>query len=210
MEWQGLKIHNLYEIKKVLEEWILVNQNIYDSWEGDIPWRYGERTALSVFSGAIWRLGGVVLEEFSTQKSGTKKGWGRSDLYIELEDFKSEIEAKHVYANLNNSRVNKVISQKINEAVCDIGRNKKYDSRHRIGLVHVTPTISYDVLSKKKLILNNWIQYLQNWINKIIEISYDACAWYFPESMPFTRFVDSKRSDQFMPGSIILLKENNS
>ncbi|HYE32899.1 MAG TPA: hypothetical protein VEH27_15840 [Methylomirabilota bacterium] len=94
------------EFRGLLQEWVLVVKDYQQFWPTDCCWWYSERPALSLFSAAIWRHGGVALEEFSWSKRKSKrcKGYpGRCDLGFGLTRGKSkiayEMEAKHVWCD---------------------------------------------------------------------------------------------------------------
>ena len=67
---------------------------------GDVPYWYNERASLSTLAAAIWKSGGVALEEYKTTKTrgGPKKGKyeGRADLWFTWKGKDYVGEAKHV------------------------------------------------------------------------------------------------------------------
>lgn len=98
----------LRSLYAVLEEWVKLNRNIGRQWSkevGDLPWRYNERALLSLFAGAVWRIGGHAFEEFSEVKhSGRRKrkGNGRVDLWFETSGREFRAEAKHDEVPITN------------------------------------------------------------------------------------------------------------
>ena len=113
----------LRSIKPILKEWIKANSEIAKLWQSgpDAPWWYGERASLSVFAGAIWRVGGYCFEEYSETKKGIKRDTkkhgdsypGRVDLYFSLPHSEFVAEAKFVstaFTRKNNGAAKKLQS----------------------------------------------------------------------------------------------------
>jgi hypothetical protein len=57
-------------LEELLWEWISVVERTVRRWpdDDDAAWMYNERASISIFGGAVWRMGGVVFEEFVTDK----------------------------------------------------------------------------------------------------------------------------------------------
>lgn len=100
-----IHLGRLHILKSILNSWITNNVRLADAWKGkDVPWWYNERALLSVFSGGIWKKGGVVFEEFSTTKTWKSKSGlrrepyqGRQDIYFKLGKHEFIGEAKDEY-----------------------------------------------------------------------------------------------------------------
>ena len=77
----------------------------YQRIVGDLPWYYHERAQIGFLAAAAWRLGGVALEEWRTDKishDGPSRN-GRGDLWVQLKSGAWHIEAKHVTVRLRGT-----------------------------------------------------------------------------------------------------------
>lgn len=101
-----ISLENLPSFEDLLWEWIAVQERSIRLWKGkDALWWYGERSSLGGFAGAVWRSGGLVLEEYSTEKTPftshetrkAKKVFGRGDMDFAMAGWKFTIEAKHCW-----------------------------------------------------------------------------------------------------------------
>src|SRR5258708_5267136 len=138
MDPVGIVLGRLYHLQPVLEEWVKLNQQCVDNWEGDIPWRYDEMAALSWFAGAIWRKGGLAMAEYSRHKSDAKRAFGRGDLWFEFQDKEYDIEAKLCRVLLNVHRYNpeRLIMRTMSKAEKDIKASRPYsDERIRCAVL---------------------------------------------------------------------------
>jgi hypothetical protein len=76
----------------------------------DALWWYNERVSIGGFAGAVWKRGGIVLEEYSTEKFGNngastktiKKAIGRGDMDFLLGNKHFTIEAKQCWSRMKN------------------------------------------------------------------------------------------------------------
>ena len=91
------------DIQRVLKEWRGAVKVWCDKLGGDdIPWWYNERSSVSILAVAIWKAGGVALEEYAADKGKKKKHWkGRGDLFIKLNGQKYILEAKQKWVSLS-------------------------------------------------------------------------------------------------------------
>src|SRR5437899_1839757 len=62
---------------------------LYGHWWGwkDVCWHHGERPSVIAFTGAVWKLGGVVIQEFNAPKRNLK-GSTKADV-ISTWDYRS-------------------------------------------------------------------------------------------------------------------------
>lgn len=68
-----------------------------DEEEKDLPYWYDERTNGGFLAGAVWSLGGSVLEEFPVDRdSGSDKSKGRCDFWIGIDSLMCYLEAKKI------------------------------------------------------------------------------------------------------------------
>ena len=59
--------------------------------EGDVPYWHVERSDVGFLAAAIWRLGGVAIQEFAVTRG---QGEGDGDLWFKLDELECHIEAK--------------------------------------------------------------------------------------------------------------------
>lgn len=96
--------------ENIMNSWISINREYIEDWHddngnfNDCAYWYNERASVSILAGAIWRKGGVCLEEFSSVKGiivdkeidETKERNGRTDLYFYLGEEEYIVEAKFI------------------------------------------------------------------------------------------------------------------
>ena len=71
----------------VLNKWIDINIEYIEKYQfSDAMFWFNERANIGALAGAVWRLGGVALEEYSTIKGkGEGEYKGRNDLYFDYQ-----------------------------------------------------------------------------------------------------------------------------
>jgi hypothetical protein len=163
LEISGIQVGALKSLKPVLNEWR--DLTALENWffEQDATWWNKERATLSVFAGAIWRSGGLALEEFATEKTlKFEPKAGRCDICFR---FKRSIflgEAKQDWPLLVSADMQKNINQtnSIVRKACSEALHTKDATATHLGIVFVTPRIHE---TKKKFLED----YLFNYIMKL-------------------------------------------
>ena len=88
----------LHPIRKVFDSWININIEYSERYQyTDCLFWYNERSNVGALAGAIWRIGGVALEEYSSEKqvnTDDRVYQGRRDLYFEYNSNRYLCEAK--------------------------------------------------------------------------------------------------------------------
>jgi hypothetical protein len=168
---------SLLLFRKVLHEWIRVIETYgkASSW-GDVPWWYNERASLSLFAAAIWKSGGIALEEFSTLKGKKKKHWiGRGDLYAKLGRNEYMIEAKQQWSSLSARSVKTKVKlvNSLFDARHAAGHTKSYGAK-RLGLVFAIPYLP--VREKKDI-----DERIDSWLRLVKLIEGVSVSWIFPK-----------------------------
>lgn len=189
-------------LSHVLKKWIVLNIEIAQAWEKDVPWWYNERAAISIFAGAVWRSGNLAFEEFVEEKrtasQDAKKSIyrGRVDLYLNIDkqDFMAEAKQCGSGASSKNAQSATKISENLSKACSEIRKLRPHGQR-RIALVFVVPIIQK---SHKEDIDDR----IKNWLNKIQQIDCDALAWVFPRYARNTEW-----RNRLYPGVALLVKE---
>ncbi|MBU1222141.1 hypothetical protein KKF34_11360 [Myxococcota bacterium] len=88
-------------IRKILNKWIEIHEQSAIEWKTDNMWWYGEPASVSVFSGAVWKLGGRAINDFKIIRvdENQNETHGRCDLYFEMpgSDLEHRCEAKQIW-----------------------------------------------------------------------------------------------------------------
>jgi len=169
------------KLEDLLLEWVWVNKHSAKEWEwNDCPWWYNERASLSTLAGAVWNVGGVVLEEYASKKRSREgKYSGRCDLYFQIGKTEFIAEAKQCWLSTekNAGSTYQYVSESLNMA-CARARDNRAGTKKReklIGIVfavpHITPS-GVETRGAKKIILE--------WQQEILKIKNCALAWVFP------------------------------
>ena len=114
----------------------------------DVPWWYNERPSLSLFAGAIWKVGGIALEEFSSTReapeslelpSGVQR-LGRIDLYFAYQGKHFVAEAKQCWPRIGSraQSAKAEIEQMLLQASADVHRAPA-DYGQKLALVFASP-----------------------------------------------------------------------
>jgi hypothetical protein len=108
-------------LEPVLAQWLKIHRDYIEDvdCEDNLYW-YNERANVSVFAGAVWKCGGIALEEYSAIKSdeneNSKKG--RIDLYLSSHNNSAVCEAKITWIYLcDPNRQQKNFSNTISDAI---------------------------------------------------------------------------------------------
>lgn len=194
---------NLVELEEVLWEWTVTQQRSFRVWEReDAPWWYGERASISVLAGAIWRSGGIALEEYSVEKAKSAIGShkdiksGRNDLYFHVGGADFILEAKSYWPNLRSNDMYTGLENALQKAANDVKKVKQNYGARRMAAVFIGPQIPAEHANKA----NDRIHVLLDALN---EVDGAARAWVFPEG---TDNLVSGRG-LYYPGAAIVIQE---
>jgi hypothetical protein len=191
------KLRSLYP---VLNSWI-ENIDLYLQYFGnsDCPWWYNERATLSSLAAAIWKNGGVALEEYSIDKGAKSKEWiGRCDLFIGLQSNTFACEAKQAWCPIGRRAKNGVkIAKQSLEAACKDARKLPKEEGTRLGICFAVPYLPSQDSSFIDVQLTHWLE-------EISKIDYDAIAWRYP-----IQALNNMKSsiNYYHPGVTLLIKE---
>lgn len=121
----------IYALNPVLLQyaWVhdeYITQEVYlqrgDQRFGDCTFWYSERPQVGLFAAAVWKSGGIALEEFGTVKSAAGvESRGRGDLFIKLAGVGYVCEAKHAWLSLSDelSKTTKKFEDQVAESSRD-------------------------------------------------------------------------------------------
>lgn len=125
--------------------------NVFNNWKEmqdryykearEEGWYYSERPSVGFLNAAVWRTGGVGMEEFEQTKTGSKREnfTGRADWFGILEGNKYWIEAKYAWLSLTKSARNaekiKRVAAELKEDVLTIPPSA---NETRCGIIFMT------------------------------------------------------------------------
>lgn len=140
-ELNNIKSGILHEI---FDSWCDINYEYITAHNFcDSMYWYNERASVGSLAGAIWRTGGLALEEFSANKSNDEnKEMGRIDLYFTQNDICFIAEAKQKFISLSdNINFYAILKNKLDEAIDDTKRTSiASDYEHvPLALLFVVP-----------------------------------------------------------------------
>jgi hypothetical protein len=190
---------SLRVLRPVFVAWFEIMEMYLESFDyKDCQWWYNERATLSSLAAAVWRAGGIALEEYCLEKG--KKGdlWtGRCDLYFRLKTQDFACEAKQLWCSIGRKgkpglgNIKDVLSTACRDARV-IGKNEG----RRLGICFAIP---YLPPSDKDIVDNQ----LLNWSKKLKGIDFDSIAWFFPK---MARSMAIENGNVY-PGVVMLIKE---
>jgi hypothetical protein len=171
-------------LEDLLWEWITVQERYVRLSKGkDALWWYNERSSLGALAGAVWRAGGVVLEEYSTEKvsrsrTGTRaRAVGRGDMDFALGGREFVVEAKQCWPRIGGTQKQKAteyLKKNITAAKADVKRAHVERGSLRLAVVFATPRCLQKADSLDLC--------LENWVHAARSLNKYARAWIFPEA----------------------------
>lgn len=214
--YSGAYVHGKFPehgfILSTLRNWLLTLETYSDihryfsSQPDDIVYRHYEQSQVSVFAEAVWRTGGVAIQEYGGVRRGDKRG--KIDLYFSNWNVGFECEVKIVWPTRSIRRTTAwqgQIDDTFDRAVLHAhGINSRSD--RKLGMCFVCPRIRIPKHAHNK----EWLEQVLPFTNEVFEycyneIDYKAIAWLFPPkdrkligySRDGTRF--------FYPGCVLLI-----
>ncbi|MEQ1795340.1 MAG: hypothetical protein ABL970_14245 [Nitrospira sp.] len=107
----------------LVDHWrAVLNKYLSRIEEDDLPQWYNERSHTGFLAAAVWRMGGIALEEFSTSREhGNKSGVaelssGQCDLYFSVENLNCLVEAKREWVTGYTKQDAQRIKKRLGEA----------------------------------------------------------------------------------------------
>jgi len=164
-------------------------------YKDDAPYWYNERANVSFLAGAIWRCGGMALEEFRSPKPSAEGNYtGRTDLWFSFNGKSYISEAKLLWVDLPSDQDQIALNTKssLDDATNDIkGSQEACD--YKLAIVFVVPKINNGNKDKPNL-LGNLVKLLKT------RSQQDILAPIFPKNFPVEKTLE-------YPGVIVLIKK---
>lgn len=177
-------------------------------WE-DCPWWHRERPNLSIFSGALWRSGAIVLEEFAVKKESakvkSKTCEGRCDLSFIIPSAPGrprayDAESKHVWCDLGKASKFgiKRAENALDAAVRDISRFS--DATNPLAIAFVSFVVGKEPGKKVLAAKQRWAnEHRHEWTKEFVGAFENAgcsLSWFL---------LDLPHHEE-CPGSAVILK----
>lgn len=189
----------------LLEEWIKLLEDTAARWpdKDDSAWSYNERASVSVLAGAVWRIGGLAFEEYSTEtfargkrRTRANEVHGRADLYFEVNSREFVVEAKHCRCSAGRNANSPLhVGRLLQEAVMDASLNVPRYGYRRLGAVFAAPKIPVAQGDMLEPLLGRWLE-------RLMALRSHSVAWCFPECAE-----RKGTTTHYSPGVALLLRE---
>ena len=200
---RDVRLANLPELGKVLRKWCNLIRD--ESWleNGIVPWWFNERASLSTFAGAVWKTGGLVLEEYSMVKKPRKTSQvrdeklGRTDIFFRTGDgdsFVAESKMTRVRIDGRSGVPQKRTANALQKALVDANRNRRMGG-HKLAMVFITPKVHR---TRK----DTAIEFLDEYLCFLLEDRRLTLAWSFPDWAPD----QAEHNEMLYPGAILALR----
>jgi len=162
-------------LEDLLWEWVAIQERSIRIWKGkDALWWYNERVSVGGFAGAIWKSGGIVLEEYSTEKfdgggaptKTAKTVIGRGDMDFFLGGRQFTMEAKQCWSRVKIKKVKDALAQ----ADRDLTRCQRPGRYVRLAVVFAALSLTGRSTESD----------IAEWTRQARELKDCARAWVFP------------------------------
>ena len=195
---EGIKVESERRLSPILRKWISLNKAMAAAWKWEeCPWWCNERASVSIFAAAVWKAGGIALEEFCDEKVYRRSRYkGRCDLYFKFRGKEYTAEAKHIWSAAG-PRSNGAISP-IEEALRSASDDVKHvkETETKLSIVFAVPYFPKSCENELDLLLKKWR-------DQLLKISCYNMAWVFPKKA--RRALISK--NEFYPGAAVILRK---
>lgn len=165
----------------IIMQWIENNKQYLEANDfNDSTYWHNEMANISCLVGAIWKIGGVAISEYTTTKANGIKNNSRADLYFSIDGEKYLVEAKYLRDKTDEYPKNIVtktnIQTKMNQAIQECKEIKDENIHKRMALVFVIPTdkthinindSTYDIRVMLKINGNNNLEYERKVYNSV-------------------------------------------
>ncbi|MFA6628633.1 MAG: hypothetical protein WCS55_02585 [Sulfuricurvum sp.] len=89
----------------IIAQWVQNNKDYLEENDfKDAAYWHDEMANISCLVGAIWKIGGVAISEYTINKNGGQNNNGRADLYFSINKTKYLVESKYIRKDTINSK----------------------------------------------------------------------------------------------------------
>lgn len=133
----------------------------------DPPYWYGERASVGTLAGAVWRKGGVCLQEYFADKGGSVPG--RGDLWFRLGDVTYTIESKQLWPR-NADEGASLLQTSLDDADSQLAQHHASEEvENGVAVAFITPSVTEQLDDAA----------VQKFLDAVAHIS-ETYAWWFP------------------------------
>jgi hypothetical protein len=183
-------------LELAVKKWIAVNREYAEYADGgDALYWYNERAAIGSLAAGATRAGLLCLEEYvsvKTRETETKKGSGRTDLYLTDKKHQATLEAKLCWMSPGSDQ--KTLSG-IMRAACEDARCNQEEVQ-KIGVVF------YVVKTNKTHVAES---ILLKAVERVRDTNPRAIAWCFPAETRTLESEREERKDYVWPGVVMAM-----
>jgi hypothetical protein len=191
-------------LEDLLWEWIALHERTARHWLfKDCLWWVNERASIGALAGAVWRVGGVAIEEYTTQKlardessRSAANAHGRGDMDFTLGGMDFVIEAKQCWTSFKDASIQ--IEENLAEAEADVRLAKSPVRYRRLAIVFVTPRTARTNLIDEQI---------STWVDSLHRIKRCAWACVFPAR---ARMLGLRQYGKVYPGAAIFMRSVSS
>lgn len=184
------------DFASLLEHWIDLNHELAAAWSWrDCPWWYNERASVGTLAGAVWRSGGLALEEYSSPKRYGRGAYqGRADLWFQFGKQNYVAEAKQCWpgigsrAQLSTAEIEQLLDESFRDAQRSVA-----EAEAPVGLVFASPYLPESEMTALP-------EQLVEWQSRIQSVAASDLAWLFPSAARTMR-----AEDGFVYPGVVLL-----
>jgi len=189
----------------LLWEWTGVIERAVRVWyQDDVPWWYNERAALSLFAGAIWKAGGIALEEFSSEREHFPSKdlpevvlqTGRIDLYFSYRGADFVAEAKQCWPRVGRhaQAAQAEVENALQQAIAAVQTAPEVYGQ-RLAIVFASPSFPKTQLQEARACLAKWQQV-------VAAVACEGKAWYWLPECPW-----AEDNGAMYPGGAVFIKQ---
>ena len=199
----GIRAGALRSLKPILNMWVDLSGQEKWFFEEDATWWNNERATLSIFAGAVWRSGGLVMEEFATEKiKRSVSETGRCDIIFRIGRKVYLGEAKQDWPRLTdkNLRINLKETNRVIKQACFESLQTKNENSTHLGIVFITPFIHESRIAHLD-------EYLYEYISGLCKLENIIVAWTFPKWARHLHSLEAVNKNKIYPGVILAIKK---
>lgn len=160
---------------EVIKHWWSKHQ-LYHQEAEEAGWAYRERPNVGFLAAAVWKAGGVAIEEYEDHKKDRDDKRflysGRGDLWVKLGKRGFKLEAKHTHINLDTHGTTRTLCSAADRAGLD-SSHLKFDSDYTGGVAFLSLWLPKKIRSEWETYRKEHIEDADETIANQLRKSYD-------------------------------------